>query len=104
MIPGTKDHSSVTSVVCRSAGNCVADGQFTTDSGHAQPFVATERSGHWAAAIEVPGIDSLGNPTVNAIIGPLSCTASWSCTAGGSYNYYSDYDYLSPAAFAVTGT
>jgi len=104
VIPGTKDHSSVTSVVCRSAGNCAADGQFTTGSGDAQPFVATERSGRWAAAIEVPGIDSLGNPTVNATIGPLSCTAGGACTAGGSYNYYSDFNYLSPAAFAVTGT
>lgn len=104
MIPGTKDHSSVASVVCRSAGNCVADGQFTTGSGHAQPFVATERSGRWAAASEVPGIGSLGSPTVSATIGPLSCTASGACTAAGSYHYYSDFSYLSSAAFAVTGT
>lgn len=91
-------------MVCRSAGNCVADGQFTTGSGRAQPFVATEQTGHWAAATAVPGIDSLGNPTASAIIGPLSCTAGGPCTAGGHYGYYSDFNYLSPAAFAVTGT
>jgi hypothetical protein len=91
-------------VVCRSAGNCVADGQFTTDTGRAQPFLATEQTGRWAAAIKVPGIGSLGSPTVNATIGPLSCTTGGSCTAGGDYGYYSDYDFLSPAAFAVTGT
>jgi hypothetical protein len=104
VIPGTEDHSSVASVVCRSAGNCVADGQFTTGSGRAQPFVASEQTGRWAAATRVPGIGGLANPTVKATIGPLSCTAEGSCTAGGHYGYYSDYDYLSPAAFAVPGT
>jgi len=70
----------------------VADGQFTTGSGRAQPFVATEQAGRWAAAVEVPGIGSLANPTVNATIGPLSCAAGGSCTAGGHYGYYSDFN------------
>jgi hypothetical protein len=104
VIPRTEHHSSVASVVCLSAGNCVADGQFTTSSGRAQPFVATEQVGTWTAAIKVPGINRLGNPTANATIGQLSCTADGSCTAGGSYDYFSDYNYQSPAAFAVTGT
>jgi len=44
-----------------------------------------------------------GGEAVNATIGPLSCAAGGSCTAGGHYGYYSDFNYLSPAAFAVTG-
>ena len=31
------------------------------------------------------------------------CARHGTCTAGGSYSYYSDFNYLSPAAFAVAG-
>jgi Bacterial Ig-like domain (group 3) len=73
---------SVTSVSCASPGNCAAGGSYTDGAGHAQAFVATEKSGAWAAARQVAGaLNDGGNATANTV----SCPSAGECAAGGSY-------------------
>jgi hypothetical protein len=73
-----------TSVSCPSAGNCSAGGTYTDSSGHMQAFVASEVSGSWQPAIEVPGTAAL-NPGGQAFVQSVSCAAAGKCTAGGGY-------------------
>jgi hypothetical protein len=88
-VPGTaalnrgKD-AYVTSVSCRSAGNCSAGGTYTDRSKHMQAFVATEVRGVWRAATEVPGIAGL-NKGGTASVTSVSCASADSCSAGGVY-------------------
>jgi hypothetical protein len=78
----------VSSVSCASAGSCVAGGSYADASGHSQGFVAVERDGRWARAIEVPGLGALNtgeNAQVPAGVTSVSCASAGSCAAGGSY-------------------
>jgi len=85
-------------VSCPSAGNCVAGGFYKDGSHHEQAFVASERDGRWAKAIEVPGTAAL-NAGGSAGVGPVSCGSAGSCAAGGSYTDGSGR----LQAFVVTG-
>ena len=87
-VPGTAalnvsgDWSS--SVSCGSAGNCAAGGAYRDGANYVHAFVATEVSGVWQNAIEVPGIAALnagGNATVNSV----SCSSAGNCVIGGYY-------------------
>jgi len=89
-VPGTAaldqgQNARVTSVSCRSAGNCSAGGNYTDKSKHMQAFVASEVRGTWHAAIEVPGIASL-NKGGSGSVTSVSCASARSCTAGGTYS------------------
>jgi hypothetical protein len=78
--------AAVSSVSCRSAGNCSAGGTYT-DSSHAiQVFVVDQTNGTWGTAEEVPGTAAL-NKSGRAAINSLSCASAGNCSAGG---YYSD--------------
>jgi len=85
-------------VSCPSAGNCAAGGFYKDGSHHEQAFVASERDGRWAKAIEVPGTAAL-NAGGSAGVGPVSCGSAGSCAAGGSYTDGSGR----LQAFVVTG-
>jgi hypothetical protein len=77
--------AGISQVSCPSAGNCSAAGTYTDHAGNTQAFVATEVSGHWQRAIEVPGTAALN-------VGPLaqansvSCGSPGNCGAGGFYS------------------
>ena len=77
--------AGVSQVSCPSAGNCSAAGTYTDHAGNTQAFVATEVSGHWQRAIEVPGTAALN-------VGPLaqansvSCVSPGNCGAAGFYS------------------
>jgi hypothetical protein len=50
----------VPSVSCASSGNCAAGGTYTAPVfGDSRGFVATERNGVWAKAIQEPGLQAL---------------------------------------------
>ncbi len=88
-VPGTAaldrgQTAYVTSVSCKSAGNCSAGGTYRDKSKHLQAFVATEVRGTWRAAIEVPGIGRL-NKGGSASVTSVSCASAKSCSAGGTY-------------------
>ena len=76
------------SVACTSAGNCAAGGGYEYKN-HDHGFVAVERNGVWAKAIEVPGLEALNAGRGGAGVMDLSCGSVGDCAAGG---YYRDSD------------
>jgi hypothetical protein len=80
--------AEVWSVSCASAGNCAAGGYYSTRSVAGrlgrQAFVASEQNGHWAMAIEVPGIAAL-NAGHDAEVFSVSCASAGNCAVGGNY-------------------
>jgi len=98
-------------VSCLRAGDCVAAGSYTADADFAggvyEPFVASERNGHWGNAIEVPGIPPPGNPlcepdSSSCVAGQVlsaSCAPGGTCAAGG---WYDTVKISGQAAFVVT--
>jgi hypothetical protein len=77
--------TSLSSVSCRSAGNCSAGGNYDTDtSGHTQSFVLTEVAGTWRAAKQVPGLAAL-NTDGSSTLRSISCVSAGNCVAGGTY-------------------
>ncbi len=76
--------ATVRSVSCSSAGNCAVSGSYLDSSAMTQAFVATQRSGHWAKAIEVPGTGSL-NAGGTAQTVAVSCKKAGDCSAVGDY-------------------
>jgi hypothetical protein len=88
-VPGTAalnkgGGAEIGSVSCGAAGNCSAGGYYTDGSGHQQVFVATETSGIWGTAKEVPGTAAL-NKGGAAAITSVSCAAAGACSTGGFY-------------------
>jgi hypothetical protein len=75
--------AAVTSLSCRSVGNCSAGGYYDDHSG-LQAFVVSEKNGVWGAGIEVPGTETL-NAGGNANTVSVSCGSAGNCAAGGSY-------------------
>ena len=73
--------SSVNSVSCASAGNCVAGGSYQTSVVMAQnvPFLVSQVDGVWQTIIDVPGLEfgTMGEIT------SVSCPAVGNCVAGG---------------------
>ncbi|MHB1434258.1 MAG: hypothetical protein ACYCVZ_19340 [Streptosporangiaceae bacterium] len=52
--------------------------------------MASEKSGHWSRAIEVPGLAAL-NTKGQAFVNSVSCASAGNCTAGGVYDGASNY-------------
>jgi hypothetical protein len=76
--------AGINQLSCPSAGNCGAAGIFTDHADRGQAFVATEVSGRWQRAIEVPGTAGL-NAGGNAQVNSVSCGSAGNCSAGGFY-------------------
>jgi hypothetical protein len=114
VIPGIKNLTPdgagavAASVSCQSAGNCTTGGWY--DPGPAfsstidnQVFVATETSGTWGAAQEVPGSAKL-NAAKSANLYSVSCASPGNCSAGGTYASSSLNDSYRNQAFVVNET
>jgi hypothetical protein len=82
------DGAEVLSVSCASAGDCAAGGYYSirpvAGRERRQAFVVSEHNGHWAMAIEVPGIAAL-NAGHYAKVSSVSCASAGNCAAGGNY-------------------
>ena len=88
-VPGTAalnkgGNAVVNSVSCASAGNCAAGGTYLDGAMQDHAFVASETSGTWHAAIELPGTGTL-NKGGSASVLSVSCAPAGNCAAGGSY-------------------
>jgi cytochrome c551/c552 len=88
-VPGTAvlnkgGSAEVSSLSCRSAGNCSAGGGYVDGSAHGQAFVVAEVNGIWGTAKEVPGTAAL-NKGGNAGVDALSCASAGNCSVGGTY-------------------
>jgi hypothetical protein len=75
--------ASVSAVYCPAIGYCTAAGNYN-GSTRQQGFIATERAGKWATAIQVtPPANSAAKPVFS--LGDIVCTARGYCVATGSY-------------------
>ena len=71
------------SVVCPSAGNCVAAGSYDDTTGGRQVMVATQSAGGAWALSELTQPANAGNQ--NALLNSLACASAGYCTAAGFY-------------------
>src|SRR5215475_3667793 len=76
--------AEVDAVSCGAVGNCSAGGHYADTSLHTQVFVASQVSGTWRTAQQVPGTAAL-NAGGNAFLYSLSCGAAGNCSTGGFY-------------------
>src|SRR5262249_25570981 len=76
------DYGEVEALSCSAAGDCTAGGSYQDSPDDVQAFLATERAGHWAGAVKVPGIAAL-NAGGQAQVTEVSCRKPGYCTAGG---------------------
>ncbi len=79
-----RDFADATSVSCASAGNCSTGGFYFDASNHQQAFVATELSGVWHNALEIPGSAAL-NKGNDEYVYSIACASAGNCSAGGFY-------------------
>jgi hypothetical protein len=78
-------YAQVNGIACRSAGNCVAVGDFENGrSRNLQGFIATESHGRWARAF-TPRPPANAVSPMSAELEAVACTRDGSCTAVGSY-------------------
>jgi len=78
-------YAQVNGIACRSAGNCVAVGDYEYGrSGNPQAFIATESHGRWARAF-TPRLPANASSPVSAELEAVACSHDGSCTAVGSY-------------------
>jgi hypothetical protein len=94
-VPGTaalnvNNYGSASAISCPAAGTCVVGGSYEDAAYADQAYVATETSGVWASAIEVPGTAAL-NAAGYAGVGTISCPQAGYCTLGGYFYLSSDY-------------
>ncbi len=89
-VPGTaalnaSGYATVTSVSCRSAGNCSAGGYYDGSAGFndGRAFVVSQVKGRWGKAIQVPGTAAFNAD--GAMVTSVSCSSAGNCVAGGSY-------------------
>jgi hypothetical protein len=73
----------VLALSCSSPGSCAAAGYYSARL-HRQAFVASERDGTWANAVQASGTAALNGADGSAELTTLSCAAR-NCSAGGFY-------------------
>lgn len=81
---GAKSGSAtVTSLSCAAVGYCAVAGSYLNTATKATTaFVASETSGNWAAARQIPGLASVGSG--DSTVAMVSCGQVRYCLAGGS--------------------
>src|SRR5215471_13083316 len=84
-------YAQVSGLACRSAGNCVAVGDFQYDkSGNPQAFIAIESHGRWARAF-TPRLPANAASPLSADLEAVTCSSDGSCEAVGSYQDSAGY-------------
>ena len=81
-------NASLSSVLCTSAGNCVAGGSYKDTAGNAQALIATQTAGGaWqASALTLPANADTAAGDQNASLKSVVCTSQGNCVAAGSYD------------------
>jgi hypothetical protein len=78
-------YAQVSGLACRSAGNCVAVGDYQYGrSGSLQAFIAIESRGRWARAFTLRLPANAASPS-SAQLEAVTCTSNGSCDAVGTY-------------------
>ena len=77
-------------VACTTAGNCTFGGSYQDSEGNTQAFTASELSGTWPNAEELPGTAALNTGGTAAVVS-VSCPTVASCTEAGTYSNALDF-------------
>jgi hypothetical protein len=78
-------YAQVNGIACRSAGNCVAVGDYQYGRArNLQAFIVTEFHGRWARAF-TPRLPANASSPLSAELEAVACTGDGSCSAIGSY-------------------
>jgi len=81
----SQPYAQVNGIACRSAGNCVAVGDYEYGrSRNLQAFIATQAHGRWARAF-TPRPPANASSPASAQLEAVTCTRDGSCAAVGSY-------------------
>lgn len=108
-IPGLKPmntggQATINGLACGWAGDCVVGGTYTDLGGDRFTFLASQVSGTWGHAEQVPGMAAIatgGDGEVDAV----SCSSAGNCAAGGIAGINNGFDYHGGGqAFVVTET
>jgi hypothetical protein len=84
---GANPNVSLSTVSCPESGSCAAVGAYTDTSGATQGLIETLAGGSWSAtAAPLSGLNPPAGTTPNASLFTVSCPASGSCVAVGSYS------------------
>ena len=78
--PSNTPYVNVSSVACRSVGNCSIGGAFASTQ---NALIDSETNGVWGKAIPVPGVTAFGR--FSSSVSSISCGSANSCSAGGTY-------------------
>ena len=79
-------YTDIFSVSCAPAGNCAAGGDYEDTPYGTSGYVTSEKYGHWAPAVDVPGLRALDTKAgYGASVYSVSCPPAGSCAAGGDY-------------------
>ena len=79
---------AVSSLSCRSPGNCTAGGYYLSGKSSGskyQAFVVSETKGAWGGALEVPGLGQL-NVTGEVSTVTVACASAGNCAVVGDYS------------------
>ena len=76
-------YAAVNAVSCAVAGQCVAVGEFTDQTGVHRGFAATEHAWVWGNATTIPGLGNLGPKGAKVLL--AACPAVGACTLAGTY-------------------
>jgi hypothetical protein len=79
-LPSIKPFVNVTTIACRSVGNCSIGGDFESSQ---TALIDSETNGVWGTATPVPGVTSFGR--FSSSVSSISCGSANSCSAGGTY-------------------
>jgi hypothetical protein len=76
----------VKSIVCSSAGNCTAVGEFTNPFTYQQAFTMSSVNGVWSRARPTTFADGIRNPSGESELLSVSCASAGNCAAVGTYS------------------
>ena len=92
--------STLKSVSCVSAGNCVAVGQFKNAAQGVEAFTVTQTAGVWGDGAAASFANGVQRTSPNAIFNSVSCVSAGNCTAAGQFQNPSN----GIEAFTMTST
>jgi hypothetical protein len=91
-------------VSCWSAGNCVAVGGYTDGTGYTQGLIETETNGTWNTGFKAPVGFQAATPDPGETLLHVSCSATGSCVAIGTYQENFGDDEIDSQGLVLTGS
>lgn len=83
--------TSLESIGCPSAGNCLAVGAYAATPGAFRPLLVARRNGHWLNASDAPPPDGIAE-NYKGNLGSVSCPSARTCVAVGSRTQAAGYE------------